>query len=127
MKVEIENLPGVIEALSRIPGKLGDAFRNASAQGRRLLVGELTTEPPERPGQTYVRTGEQSRGWQRATPIAGGAGFQLINTSTHARWTQGTPQAWMHVGRWRTASQIAHELEEEILALFEQAAEEAIQ
>lgn len=127
MKVEIENLPGVIESISRIPGKLGDALRSASAQARRLLVGQLTIEPPERPGQRYQRTGEQSRGWQRSTPVAGGLGFQLINPSDHAHWTQSDDQAWMHVGRWRPASQIAHELEEEVLALFEQAAEEAIQ
>lgn len=125
VNVTIPNLPGVIESISRIPGKLGDALRNASAQARRLLVAELTTYPAPPPGSRYVRTGRLGRGWERATPIAGGKGFQLVNPVEYAGFVQGDNQAFMHVGRWRPASAIAHELEEEILALFEQAAEEA--
>ena len=63
------------------------------------------------------------RGWQRATPLDQGRGFQLVNPVAHAGIVQGDDQAWMHKGRWKTASTIAHEHEEEILALYEGAIE----
>lgn len=125
VNVTIPNLPNVQQAIARIPGKLGAALRSASAQARRLLVSELTAYPAPPPGSRYVRTGRLGRGWERSAPIAGGKGFQLVNPVAYAGFVQGDRQAHMHVGRWKAASQIAHELEEEVLALFEAAAEEA--
>lgn len=128
VKVEIPNLPGVTRSIARIPGALGDRLRSASAQARRLLVSALSAYPPPPPGSRYVRTYRLRRGWERATPIAGGKGFQLINPVEYAGFVQGEPsqQSKAHRGRWRSASAIAHELEEEVLQLFEDATEEAI-
>jgi len=122
--VEIEHLSEVQAAIKRLGSGIQPILRTVSAQARRILIAAFTTEPPERPGQTYVRTGAQSRGWQRAAPIDQGRGFQLVNPVEHTQWTQGDHQAWMHVGRWQKASEIAHEHEEEILALYESAIEE---
>jgi hypothetical protein len=123
----IPELPGVTEALSRIPGKLGDALRNASAQARRLLTEQLTAYPAPPPGSRYVRTEQLKRGWERASPVVGGHGFQLINPVAHAGLVQGDRQAGVHKGRWKPASAIAHELEEAVMDLFEQATKEALE
>jgi len=122
--VSIEHLSEVQAAIKKLGSGIQPALRTVSAQARRILVADLIEYPPERSGQKYERTEELKRGWQRATPLDQGRGFELVNTSEHARWTQGDDQAWMHVGRWRPASQIAHEHEEEILALYEDAVKE---
>jgi hypothetical protein len=124
--VDIQHLAEVQAKIKALGNGIQPALRSVSGQARRLLVQDLSAYPPERSDQTYQRTGELGRGWERATPLDQGQGFQLVNPSEHARWTQGDDQAWMHKGRWRTARQIAHEHTEEILALYEDALRELI-
>jgi hypothetical protein len=113
--------------LASVFDKMGDALpsklRKATAQARRILVPALAEYPPERDGQAYERTEELKRGWLRASPIVG-TRFELVNPSEHARWTQSDDQAWMHVGRWTPASEIAKEHEPEIVGLYDEAVKE---
>jgi hypothetical protein len=121
--VDIQHLPEVQAAIQRFGNGIQPALRTVSGQARRILIDALSVYPAERPGQKYVRTKALERGWQRAVPIDQGRGFQLVNAVAHASLVQGDDQAWMHVGRWQKASEIAHEHEEEILALYEGAVE----
>lgn len=107
--IEIHGLRELSAACAGFGATLQRELQRAQADARRRLVGRLTQEPPPRPGQRYVRTGQQSRGWQRAIPIleGGGATMRLINPIAHDQYTQGDDQAWMHAGRWTTASAIA--------------------
>lgn len=63
--------------------------------------------PPERPRQTYVRTGKLGRGWN-VRPTTGGA--TIFNNRPGVIFAtgdgQGGGQAWMHVGRWWRAADI---------------------
>lgn len=119
--VEIQHLPEVQAAIEKLRNGIQPALRTVSGQARRILIDALSDYPAERPGQKYTRTNALQRGWQRATPLDQGRGFQLINSVPYAGLVQGDNQAWMHVGRWETASQIAHDHEEEIMALYDDA------
>ncbi len=63
--------------------------------------------PPERAGQTYVRTFKLKRGWK--IQGAGATGYKLINRArfkgrSYVKFvvgdSTGAGQAWMHKGRW---------------------------
>ncbi len=125
--VDIQHLPEVQDAIKKLGNGIQPILRTVSGQARRLLIDALSQYPAERPGQTYVRTEQLKRGWQRATPLDQGRGFQLINAVLYAGLVQGDSQAWVHRGRWEKASEIAHDHEEEILALYEAAAQELTQ
>ena len=122
--IEIQHLPEVAAAIKKLGTGIQPALRTVSGQSRRLLIDALSQYPEERSGQKYVRTNALKRGWQRASPLDQGGSFQLVNATPYAGLVQGNNQAWMHVGRWQKASDIAHEHEEEILALYEGAIEE---
>jgi hypothetical protein len=121
--VEAQHLSEVQEAIKRLGAGIQPALRTVSGQARRLLVDALSEYPEERPGQKYERTEALKRGWQRASPIDQGSGFQLVNAVAHAGFVQGDNQGWAFVDRWQPATQIAHDHEEEILALYEGAIE----
>lgn len=122
--IEIQHLPEVAAAIKKLGNGIQPALRTVSGQARRILIDALSAYPAERSGQKYVRTNALGRGWQRASPLDQGRGFQLINANPYAGLVQGDNQAFMHVDRWQKASEIAHDHEEEILALYEDAIEE---
>lgn len=122
--VSVDHLPEVQDAIKKLGNGIQPLLRTVSGQARRLLIDALSEYPAERPGQKYVRTEALKRGWQRASPIDQGRGFQLVNATPYAGLVQGDDQAWMHKDRWQKASEIAHDHEEEILALYEDAIQE---
>jgi hypothetical protein len=122
--VDIQHLPEVQAAIKRMGNGIQPALRTVSGQARRLLIDALSQYPAERPGQKYVRTEALRRGWQRASPLDQGRGFQLVNAVRYAGDVQGDNQGWAFAGRWTPASQIAHDHEEEVLALYEGAIQE---
>lgn len=130
MKVTILHLPEVQQALRDKAARLLPAFNKAATLSRRLLVGELTKYPAPPAGSRYTRTFALKRGWERATPITGGKGFELINPVGYVPFVQGDSggggQATAHQGRWETAASIAHRLQEEVMAAYEDAVKEAI-
>lgn len=130
MKITILHLPEVQQALRTTAARMLPAFTKAATVSRRLLVAELTRYPAPPPGSRYTRTFALKRGWERATPITGGQGFELINPVPYARWVQGDGsgggQARAHQGRWETAARIAHRLQEEVLAAYEAALTEIL-
>ena len=131
LKIEILHLPEVQQVLKDKAARLLPAFNKAASTARRLLVAELTKYPAPPSGSRYTRTFALKRGWERATPITGGQGFQLINAIGYASFVQGDSagggQASAHQGRWETAASIAHRLQEEVMAEYEAAVKEALQ
>lgn len=131
LKVEIQHLPEVQAALKAKAARLAPAFMKAGTVSRRLLVAELTKYPAPPAGSRYERTFKLKRGWERAAPVTGGKGFQLINSIGYVPYVQGDAngggQAAAHRDRWETAASIAHRLQEEVMAAYEDAVREAIQ
>jgi len=72
--------------------------------------------PPERPGQTYVRTGTYGRSYALNES---GLTYTLVSDAvspTGTRYTRyvggmadGSGRAWMHVGRWKLAREAVDE------------------
>lgn len=93
------------------------SFQNIRAEvpvvGEKTLEGVLTrarrrlqVEPPERPGQRYIRTHKLAKGYRITRQKRG---YMMENTATRKgrRYPvfvvgdgTGKGQAWMHVGRW---------------------------
>lgn len=95
----------------------GELHRN-DIYGRQNYV-------PERPGQTYVRTGDLGAGHTLSHPFIASARFQNLMDYDH--WvvgnTEGGGQAWMHRNRWWTVYQ---KVESAIPELLKLSSEEAI-
>lgn len=73
----------------------------ADDQARLLAVEPY---PPERPGQTYVRTYTLPTGWivQKIKAMS----YAVVNTVEYAHWVVSEKyQAWMHKDRWWTAEE----------------------
>ncbi|MDQ2995462.1 MAG: hypothetical protein M3R61_00180 [Chloroflexota bacterium] len=121
--IDIPQLPDVQAAIAKLGNGIQPMLRTVSGQARRILVDALTDYPSARPGQRYTRTNALKRGWQRASPLDQGGSFQLVNATPYAGLVQGDDQDWMHAGRWKKASAIARDHEEEILGLYESAIE----
>jgi hypothetical protein len=126
VKISIPKIGQLRSVFGGFKEQLPTRMRKATKQARTILVDALSEYPDEPPNSQYERTGQQRRGWQRATPITG-LRFELINPSEHARWTQADDQAWMHVDRWTPASEIALEHEPEVVALYDDAVKETIE
>lgn len=126
IKVQVLHLPEVQAALAGKAARLTPALNQAATVSRRLLVAELSKYPAAPAGSRYVRTFRLRRGWERASPITGGKGFELVNSVEYAKFVQGDAQSGAHSGRWETASAIAHRLQEEVMAAYEAAIQEAV-
>ena len=124
--IMVVGLPELTARLNRVmsPAILQPPLRRAI----ELVRKKLQEYPPERAGQTYVRTGDLGQGWADApiTSAATVAGFSetLSNDVAYAPFVQRDPQfgdphqAWMHVGRWTTDAQILQAAAPEIGADF---------
>lgn len=117
--ISAKNLDEAQALLREIATKLAPELTRAADISMRLLVAGLTVEPPPPSGSRYVRTGAQSRAWRAMQPgLTGIGGFGLMNATDAAHWTESDDQAWMHVGRWQTARQVAEANLDAILAAY---------
>jgi hypothetical protein len=70
-----------------------------TAQG---IVRRMKEYPPERPNQTYIRTGTLGGGWM---VISNPNGYSVQNNTPYTPFVVGNAygleQAWMHQGRWQ--------------------------
>lgn len=127
LKTEFRGLEAAQAHIRKATDRLRPSLRSADAKARRLLVDALATYPDPPPGSRYIRTERLKRGWERATPAGTAFGFQLINSTEYAPFVQGQFQAKAFRGRWESAESILHRLEEDMFAIYEDAAQEAIQ
>ena len=75
------------------------------------IVSEARQEPPERPGQRYVRTHRLSGSWRRGDARRGGNAVMVdvTNDTPYALFVQGDEQAEIHRGRWKKLKTIGDE------------------
>ncbi len=119
----VVGVPELVARLNRItlPALLEAPMQRAI----ELVRSKLREYPPERPGQTYVRTGDLGQGWADAPVSSSSSGFGLTDTLSneaveYAPFVQRDPQfgdphqAWMHRDRWSTDAQILEASAQEI-------------
>lgn len=71
--------------------------------------------PPQRPGQTYVRTFTMARTMSTEVHQLAGLTKGFVRGGVYyAGYVRGDPQAWMHAGRWRTLKKVAEQHADEI-------------
>jgi hypothetical protein len=126
LKTEFRGLEAAQAHIKRVSDRLRPSLRAVDSKARKLLVQALADYPPVPAGSRYIRTERLKRGWERATPAGTAFGFQLINSTEYAQFVQGQFQAKAHRGRWESAESILHRLEEELFAIYEDAAQEAL-
>jgi hypothetical protein len=124
--IAIYGLEAALEMLAFQPQivepELHDAAE-ASLMGVRRPAMEY---PPEPAGSTYTRTLTLGRTWAEALPEweADKAHFEasIGNPTPYGPYVMDEEeQAWMHVGRWRTADDILRDAEPQIAENFERA------
>lgn len=88
----LEDLGAEIPRIGRL-----QIYRTAQA-----IVRTMKEYPPERPGQTYIRTGTLGGGWNI---LSRSDGYTIRNDTPYAKYVVGNAygleQAWMHQGRWQ--------------------------
>lgn len=84
---------------------LDPPFQDWAATIEREHLHGMGNYAPERPGQTYIRTGNLGERWAHRRVGPSTAAF--VNTADYATYVVGDEdgggQAWMHFGRWWTA------------------------
>lgn len=102
----IEDAQRRIQALAGLAGLESDLEIGADA-----IVTEAQIEPPERPGQRYVRSHRLSRSWRRTDARRAGRSVlvDVENPTEYAWWVQGPDQAEVHRGRWKRLKTIGDE------------------
>jgi hypothetical protein len=108
--VDVSAITQLAAAFRAAPAFAEQEMRKASDASLYLVVATLKEYPPERPGQTYVRTRLLGRTWQAARPTwqAAANGFQgrVGNATPYGpRVQQEGNQAAVHQGRWTTDAQ----------------------
>jgi hypothetical protein len=125
----VVQVEGIEELIARLDRAASTAVLQAAMQKSCDLVQrQLAVYPPARSGSTYRRTGTLGRRW---TTSVRGAGLDIegvVGNSTSygpyvMDWHQ---QAWMHVGVWPIAQDVAGQAEGEILGIFADAVQTAL-
>jgi hypothetical protein len=79
-------------------------------QTEQAIVRRVKIYPPERPAQTYIRTGTLGAGW---TITSNTNGYTISNDTPYTKWVVGNAygleQAWMHQGRWQLLRDVQDE------------------
>ena len=123
---EVRNL------LDRAPGRINRALRAAMDDSTVLLLRELQTYPPQRPGTAYKRTGTLRRSWQRRVTNDGAAITGEVvssgNIAPYNRLVQDqTRQARIHRGRWtNTVQEVTRRNERTVQRYFDRRLREEI-
>jgi len=127
-EIIVLNLDRVIQRLRDYPDIAGPAYTRATQKSLLLLAGELATYPPAPADSSYDRTGLLGREWTIATPEVQSLGAEFVGAIgtgvIYAEYVQGEEQAWMHVGVWQTAQEIADDRRRRIMAIYAAATRE---
>lgn len=128
IKIEVRGLRELQAKIKKMFADNGQVITYLNARLGSLVSKALEDKPypPERPGQTYRRTGNFGRSW--LPRIKGRNTISIINPVKargrfYANYVAGDKQAWMHVGRWWTARKVAEDNIEQALTDTEKEAE----
>jgi hypothetical protein len=108
IKVDASEVHAVLNAILRAPAQTRRIVSGRlQRQIKRWAEQEVSNYPPERPGQTYERTGTLRENWDVHVSTQGEAlAVEISNDATgpdgraYAVYVIGERQAWFHVGRW---------------------------
>lgn len=136
VNLTVEGADEIAEDLSRLPEVLGGEVEQAIDRLLMLAQGMLATYPAPPAGSRYRRTGLLGGNWAGATHrvrrVIRPAGLyvegQIQNARPGVEYVQNADdQAWMHVGRWKTAQQVLSELQSEADRLLGAAGNKALE
>lgn len=104
-----------LRQIARVQAKLRrlaaqEGVAQALDEGAALIVREARPYPPERPGQTYVRTGLLGASWGREGVQRTADGYATAVTNDRPRVAfvvDAVRQASIHRRRWRTTRDLA--------------------
>jgi hypothetical protein len=125
----VVHVEGIEELIARLDRAASSAVLRAAMQASCDLVQrQLAVYPPARPGSQYRRTGTLGRRWTTAVT---GSGYDVEgvvgnNTAYGPYVMDWHKQAWMHVGVWPIAQDVAGQAEGEIVGIFEDAIQTAL-
>ncbi len=138
LQVDItDNATPALQKLARdLPGTLTTEMQEAMRRALLLLRSRVPEYPPERPGQSYVRTGRLGRsltseaGGDSVSEV-GGAGMEVWGrwgtNVYYGKWVIGREtQAWMHAGRWWTLEGVADQHLEDVQRLIQGMVEQMV-
>jgi len=109
--------------LDQTPARIDRALRAGMTDATVLLVNQMRTYPPQRPGSSYRRMNTLKGSWARRID---GSGADIVghvesngNVAPYNRLVQDrTRQARPHVGRWRTAQDVSERSGRQINDMF---------
>lgn len=111
--------------IDRAPARINRALRAAMDDSTVLLLREMQTYPPQRPGSTYKRTNTLRRSWlRRVRGDASSVTGEVVSSGNMAPYNRlvqdQTRQARVHRGRWtNTAQEVARRNERTIQRYFD--------
>jgi hypothetical protein len=92
----------VRQGLQDLSKEIPEIGRRKIYDAMNRITRNMEGYPPERPRQTYVRTGRLGRRWNVKRLDEG---YTVSNSTPYTKFVvgsaYGTDQAWMHVGRWQ--------------------------
>lgn len=125
--VDIVGLGEFLRALDDFPQIFNEEMKESSDQALGYLKSPLEEYPPERSGQTYVRTFLLREGWITSSidyqVVSSGFIATATNSTPYGPYVQGDPssyphQAWMHQDRWSTTQAIVDDNELALIDRF---------
>ena len=106
---------------AQYPDEIEDIVADFAKSERAKL--KSTPYPPERPEQTYIRTGRLANSWRAEREAS--ARWVIRNSAPYARWVVGKDtQVWFHKGRWWIAEEVVAEDTPELTRRLTQRLEE---
>ena len=123
LSIQINNADIVRRGLQDLSAEIPKIGRLQIYQTAQAIVRRMKVYPPERPGQTYIRTGRLGGGWMI---IPNTNGYTTRNNVPYTKYVVGNAygleQAWMHEGRWN----LLRDVQEEEVAKLPKAIEDEI-
>jgi hypothetical protein len=110
LSITVKNAELVRKGLQDLAAEIPKIGRLQIYRTSQSIVRRMKMYPPERPGQTYVRTGILGGGWGIRSNTNG---YTVYNETPYTKWVVGNAygleQAWMHQGRWNLQRDVVDE------------------
>lgn len=110
LSITVQNADLVRKGLQDLGAEIPKIGRLQIYRTSQAIVRRMKVYPPERPGQTYIRTGTLGGGW---TITSNTNGYTIRNDTPYTKRVVGNAygleQAWMHQGRWNLQRDVTEE------------------
>ena len=113
LSMTVQNAEIVRKGLQDLGAEIPKIGRLQIYQTAQAIVRRMRVYPPERPNQTYIRTGRLGAGWGVRQSNGAMAGYTVYNSVPYTKYVVGNAygleQAWMHEGRWNLLRDVQEE------------------